>query len=102
MSPHSHDDFEQGSLVLGGRFSHHMRWPWGLNKNDWREDVHADVDSPSITIIPARVIHTSVSKDPQGNRLADIFAPPRLDFSLQDGWVRNADEYPLPQQQAAA
>jgi hypothetical protein len=98
MSPHSHYDFDQCSLVLAGSFYHHMRWPWGLNKNDWREDVHVLVGSPSATMIPARVIHTSESQapGPDGNRMADIFSPPRLDFSLQKGWVKNADEYPLP------
>jgi hypothetical protein len=98
MSPHSHYDFDQCSLVLAGSFIHNMRWPWGLNKNDWREDVQALVGSPSATMIPARVIHTSESRapGPDGNRMADIFAPPRLDFSLQAGWVKNADEYPLP------
>jgi len=99
MSPHSHADFDQCSLVFAGTFIHHMRWPWGLNKNDWREDVHVTVGAPSTTIIPARVIHTSESQKPgpEGNRMADIFSPPRLDFSLQAGWVRNADEYPMPE-----
>jgi hypothetical protein len=98
MSPHSHDDFDQCSLVFNGSWLHHMRWPWGLNKHDWREDVHAFVGAPSATIIPARVIHTSESQlpPPEGNRMADIFAPPRLDFSLQKGWVKNADDYPMP------
>jgi len=98
MSPHSHNDFDQCSLVLAGTFIHHMRWPWGLNKNDWRADAQVLVGSPSATMIPARVIHTSESQKPgpEGNRMADIFAPPRLDFSLQAGWVKNADEYPLP------
>ena len=99
MSPHSHHDFDQCSLVLAGSFVHHLRWPWGLNKNEWREDEHALVGSPSATMIPARVIHTSEAQKPgpEGNRMADIFSPPRLDFSLQKGWVKNADEYPLPE-----
>lgn len=103
MSPHSHYDFDQCSLVLAGSFIHHMRWPWGLNKNDWREDVHALVGAPSATMIPARVIHTSEAQKPgpEGNRMADIFSPPRLDFSLQKGWVKNADEYPLPEDASA-
>jgi len=103
MSPHSHNDFDQCSLVLAGSFIHHMRWPWGLNKNEWREDEHMLVGAPSATMIPARVIHTSESQKPgpEGNRMADIFAPPRLDFSLQEGWVRNADEYPLPEEAKA-
>ena len=99
LSPHSHYDFDQCSLVFAGKFIHHMRWPWGLNKNDWREDVHALVGAPSATMIPARVIHTTESQvpGPEGNRMADIFSPPRLDFSLQKGWVKNADEYPMPE-----
>lgn len=96
MSPHSHNEFDQCSLVLQGSFRHNMRWPWGLNRNDWREDVYAVVGSPSTTMIPARVIHTSESLAAKGNRMADVFSPPRLDFSLQDGWIKNADEYPLP------
>jgi hypothetical protein len=95
MSPHSHDDFDQCSLLLEGETVHHMRWPWGLDKFGWREDRHDRVGAPSCTMIPARVIHTSESQV-IGNRMADIFAPPRLDFSLLDGWVQNADEYPLP------
>lgn len=103
MSPHSHYDFDQCSLILAGSFYHHMRWPWGLNKNDWYEDEHVLCESPSATMIPARVIHTSESQKPgpEGNRMADIFSPPRLDFSLQEGWVKNADEYPLPEQTSA-
>jgi hypothetical protein len=99
MSPHSHNDFDQCSLVLEGAFRHNMRWPWGLNKNDWRSDEDPVCASPSATIIPARVIHTSEAqalKPGEANRMADIFAPPRLDFSLQKGWIKNADEYPLP------
>lgn len=96
MSPHSHEDFDQCSLLLEGETIHHMRWPWGLNKFEWIEDRHDHVRAPSCTMIPATVIHTSESYV-IGNRMADIFAPPRLDFSLLEGWVQNADEYPLPE-----
>lgn len=99
LSPHSHEDFDQCSLVFAGSYLHHLRWPWGLNKNDWRADEHVQVGAPSATMIPARVIHTSEAQKPgpEGNRMADIFSPPRLDFSLQKAWVKNSDEYPLPE-----
>ncbi len=47
------------------------------------------------------MIHSSESLHKTGNRMADIFAPPRLDFSLLEGWIQNADEYPLPEEATA-
>ena len=81
VSPHHHDDFEQGSLVLSGDWQHHMRWPWSVNMNEWREDVHVAVGAPSLTVIPPPAIHTSTWSAPGDNHLVDMFSPPRIDFS---------------------
>jgi len=97
MSPHTHDDFEQASLVVHGEWVHHVRHPWGRDIADWRDDEHHKVGSPSVTIIPPHAIHTSQSIGPELNQLVDIFAPPRVDFSLTPGKVTNADEYPMPE-----
>src|SRR5215475_13303643 len=59
LSPHSHPDFEQASLVVAGDYVHHIRWPWTGNRRVWREDEHQVVPSPSVTIIPPPTVHTS-------------------------------------------
>ncbi|MBL0919940.1 MAG: hypothetical protein IBJ14_14650 [Hydrogenophaga sp.] len=97
LSPHSHADFEQGSLALSGRWRHHLRYPWTPDMDTWREDEHLEVGSPSLLVVPPRVIHTSHNLNDGGAWLLDIFAPPRLDFSLRPGVVCNADDYPMPE-----
>ena len=91
----SHTDFEQASLALEGTYVHHMRWPWTPDMTTWKDDTAAEMASPSVLVIPPKVIHTSRNVGGPGF-LVDIFSPPRLDFSAKPGLVCNADEYPLP------
>lgn len=96
LSPHSHTDFEQGSLALRGEWIHHMRYPWVPDMTAWRDDEHVEVGSPSLTVIPPKVVHTSRNLNDGGAWLVDIFAPPRMDFSSKPGKVANEKDYPLP------
>jgi hypothetical protein len=96
LSPHTHDDFEQASLVVAGTYLHHIQTPWGTDGTAWRPEDHARVGSPSVAIIPPPTVHTSQAIGSGANHLIDIFAGPRHDFSAQPGWVLNADTYPAP------
>jgi len=92
LTPHSHEGFEQASVALEGGWVHFLRVPWTANRADWRPDVELEVESPSTTIMPAGVIHTSQGLGGGGMRLIDVFAPPRTDF-IERGVVDNADDY---------
>ena len=96
LSPHWHDDFEQASLTLSGRWIHHLRYNWGPDLATWIADDHSEMATPSVVIIPATVIHTTRDVGAGESSLYDIFCPPRLDFARKKGFVLNEDEYPLP------
>ena len=59
FTPHSHTDFEQGSVELWGEYVHHLRYPWGPDSTAWRPDERIEVDGPGMTVMPVNVIHTS-------------------------------------------
>ncbi|WP_322106553.1 hypothetical protein [Paraburkholderia sp. J41] len=92
LTPHSHADFEQGSLALAGTYTHHLRYPWIPDHAQWLEDEHVTMDSPSLVVIPRSVIHTTTNDSGTQDRLIDIFSPPRQDF-LDRGIVCNANDY---------
>lgn len=92
LSPHSHEDFEQLSLTLVGNHVHHLRVPWTSRMSEWRDDEHVHVGSPSMTLIPPTVVHTTRAVGGGPHTLVDVFAPPREDF-LANGWVLNAGDY---------
>lgn len=92
LSPHSHEDFEQLSVTLVGNYAHHLRVPWTARMSEWRDDEHVQVGSPSMTLIPPTVVHTTRAVDAGPHTLVDVFAPPRGDF-LAKGWVLNAGDY---------
>lgn len=92
LSPHSHEDFEQGSFGMDGEWIHSLRYPWSKKMSDWREDEHLEISSPSILVIPAGVIHTTRSVAAGRNQLVDVFCPPRRDF-VEMGYVCNEADY---------
>jgi len=92
LSPHSHTDFEQGSLALAGDYLHHLRVNWGRNADLWRNDEHLAAPSPSLLVVPVHMIHTTEGTGDGRHLLIDIFTPPRADFIARN-WVYNAADY---------
>ena len=92
LSPHSHVDFEQGSLAIQGEFVQHLRAPWGSDADQWRDDRHIRCGAGSLTLIPPPVIHTTEGIGEGRHILIDIFAPPRRDF-ITKGQILNAADY---------
>ncbi|MDR3097426.1 MAG: hypothetical protein LBV73_10155 [Paraburkholderia sp.] len=92
LSPHSHANFEQGSLAIEGHFVHHLRVQWGPDANQWREDQHLEAGPASMISIPVQMIHTTEGVGAGRHLLIDIFSPPRKDF-IDNGWVSNSSDY---------
>ncbi|WP_316979388.1 cupin domain-containing protein [Shumkonia mesophila] len=92
LSPHVHQDFEQGSLAIFGRFIHHLRVDWGKNADLWREDEHVQVPDRSLLVVPPGLIHTTQGNGEGAHLLIDIFSPARVDF-IAKGFVANAADY---------
>ncbi|RKP56632.1 hypothetical protein [Pararobbsia silviterrae] len=92
LSPHSHTNFEQGSLAIDGHFVHHLRVQWGPDANQWREDAHLAAGPASMIAIPVQLIHTTEGVGAGRHLLIDVFSPPRKDF-IEKGWVSNAADY---------
>jgi len=100
LSPHSHEDFEQGSLAISGDFIHHLRTPWGPNADDWRDDKHMAAPPDSLLVTPPEIIHTTEGIGDGHSILIDVFAPPRRDF-IAKGWMHNAADYVDPEDAAS-
>ncbi len=96
LSPHSHKQFEQGSLAIEGNFVHHIRTPWSEDAGAWRDDLHLPAGASSLLVIPPELIHTTEGVGPGRHILIDVFAPARRDF-LAKGWVHNAAAYRDPE-----
>lgn len=96
MSPHTHEDFEQVSIIHSGTMVHHMRRAWSRNMNEWEPDEHVVCIAPAVAISKPPDIHTTQAVT-SGDRvgLIDFFSPVRWDFSNVDGMVVNRAEYPM-------
>jgi mannose-6-phosphate isomerase-like protein (cupin superfamily) len=92
LSPHVHKDFEHVAVTLAGEHIHHLRTPWTPQLRDWRDDEHVEVTSPSVTIIPPGILHTTQATGSGPHELIDVFAPPRADFAAK-AWVINDGDY---------
>jgi mannose-6-phosphate isomerase-like protein (cupin superfamily) len=92
LDPHSHDDFEEGALVVAGEYVEHLRTPWAADASAWHEDEHVMCKPGTLIIVPPTVIHTTETRGPGPHLMLNIFAPARADH-INSGMVLNAKDY---------
>lgn len=92
LSPHLHESFAQGALSLVGRFTHHLRLPWGSDARQWEADRHIYVRPGAFVEIPPGVIHTTEGTGDGPHLLIEMFCPVRADFRAR-GWISNSADY---------
>jgi mannose-6-phosphate isomerase-like protein (cupin superfamily) len=92
LDPHSHDDFEEGALVVAGEYVEHLRTPWGPDASQWHKDEHVTCRPGTLIIVPPTVIHTTETRGPGPHLMLNIFAPARADH-IKSGMVLNAKDY---------
>jgi quercetin dioxygenase-like cupin family protein len=92
LAPHSHDDFEEGAIVVDGHYIQHLRTPWTADARQWRDDEHRNCGPGTITIVPPTGIHTTEAIDEGRHIMLNIFSPVRAD-QIKSGLVLNSNEY---------
>jgi len=92
LDPHSHDDFEEGALVVAGEYVEHLRTPWAADASAWREDEHVTCKPGTLIIVPPTVIHTTETLGAGRHLMLNVFAPARGDH-IKSGMVLNARDY---------
>ena len=92
LDPHSHDDFEEGALVVAGEYVEHLRTPWAADASAWHEDEHVTCRPGTLIIVPPTVIHTTETLGTGRHLMLNIFAPARSDH-IKSGMVLNAEDY---------
>jgi len=92
LDPHSHDDFEEGALVVAGEYVEHLRTPWAADASAWREDEHVTCKPGTLIIVPPTVVHTTETLGAGRHLMLNLFAPARSDH-IKSGMVLNAKDY---------
>lgn len=92
LDPHSHDDFEEGALVVTGEYVEHLRTPWAADASVWRDDEHVTCKPGTLIIVPPTVIHTTETLGAGRHLMLNVFAPARSDH-IKSGMVLNAKDY---------
>jgi mannose-6-phosphate isomerase-like protein (cupin superfamily) len=92
VNPHSHADFEEGSLMVRGTFVQHLRSPWGTNIGAWQSDEHLHCEAGTLVVIAPGTMHVAEAVGEERHVLMNLFAPPRRDH-IAKGQILNAGEY---------